>query len=199
MGQYNSFTDWVSIGNGLGFTQDALSGAAIPSSPYNISSVTVTEKFAPLIGINGTLNNGMTLNVEYRDGRTLTLNSAAGQLVEAITRSFVVGMSYKIANFSSVLKLKGKGTGVSNDLTMNLDIQMNNNTSLIRKIENNTAQATNGTKTLGINFKANYQLSKRVTLGAFFDHQVNTPLVSASAYPTTNTNAGLTMNMSLTR
>ena len=76
---------------------------------------------------------------------------------------------------------------------------MNNNTSLIRKIENNTAQATNGTKTLGINFKANYQLSKRVTLGAFFDHQVNTPLVSASAYPTTNTNAGLTMNMSLTR
>ncbi len=199
VGQYNSFTDWVSIGNGLGFTQDALSGAAIPSSPYNISSVTVTEKFAPLIGINGTLNNGMTLNVEYRDGRTLTLNSAAGQLVEAITRSFVVGMSYKIANFSSVLKLKGKGTGVSNDLTMNLDIQMNNNTSLIRKIENNTAQATNGTKTLGINFKANYQLSKRVTLGAFFDHQVNTPLVSASAYPTTNTNAGLTMNMSLTR
>ena len=199
VGSFNSFTDWIDIGNGLGFTQDAVTGNAIPSSPYNISSVTLTEKFAPLIGVNITLKNDMTFNCEYRDQRTLTLNSAAGQLVEAMTRSFVLGAGYKIANFNSVLKLKGKQKGVSNDLTMNLNVQMNNNTALIRKMDVNTTQATSGTRTFSVNFTANYQMSKRVTVGAYFDHQVNTPLVSATSYPTTNSNFGLSLNLSLAK
>ncbi len=200
VGSFSSYTDWVEIGNGLGFTQDALTSSPIPSSPYNISSITVTEKFAPLIGINATLHNNMTVNAEYRDSRTLTLNSSAGQVVEANTTSFVLGAGYKIANFASVLKMKGgKQTGVSNDLTLNLDFQLNSNNALIRKIADNTAQATSGTRTLNIKFTANYQMSKRVTLGAYFDHQVNTPLVSTTAYPTTNTNCGLSFNMSLVK
>ena len=199
VGSFSSFTDWVSIGEGLGFTQDALTNSAIPSSPYNISSVTITEKFAPLFGINATLNNGITLNAEYRDERTLTLNSSAGQVVEAGRKGFTLGAGYKIANFNSVLKIKTKQQGVSNDLTLNFNLQWSNNTALIRKIEDNSAQATSGTRTLGINFTANYVLSKRVTMGAYFDHQINTPLVSASAYPTTNSNYGLSINMSLAK
>ncbi|MBQ0115705.1 MAG: cell surface protein SprA [Bacteroidales bacterium] len=199
VGSYNSYSDWIQIGNGLGFTQDALSGAPVPSSPYNISSVTITEKFAPLIGVNASLNNNLTFNTEYRDQRTLTLNSAAGQIVEAVTKSFVIGAGYKIANFNSVLKMKGKQQGVSNDLTLNFDLSLNNNSALIRKIESNTAQATSGTRTFSVKFTANYQMSKRITMGAFFDHQVNTPLVSTTAYPTTNSNYGLSFNMSLTK
>ena len=199
MGSFNSFTDWVTIGNGLGFTKDALTDNPIPSSPYNISSVTLTEKFAPLIGINATMNNNVTFNIEYRDSRTLTLNSSAGQLVEANNKSFVIGAGYKIANFNSILKIKSKQQGVSNDLTLNLDFQLGNNNALIRKIEDNTAQATSGTRTLAINFTANYVLSKRITLGAYFDHQVNTPLVSSTAYPTTNSNYGISVNMSLAK
>lgn len=171
----------------------------MPSSPFNISSVTITEKFAPLLGVNATLNNNLTFNAEYRDSRTLSLNSSAGQLVEALTKSFVVGAGYKIANFNSVLKIKSKQQGVSNDLTLNFNFQLNNNTSLIRKIEDRTAQATNGVRTLGINFTANYVMSKRVTLGAYFDHQVNTPLVSTSSYPTSNSNYGISLNMSLAK
>lgn len=199
VGTFSSYTDWVSIGNGLGFTKDALTGNPMPSSPFNISSVTITEKFAPLLGVNATLNNNLTFNAEYRDSRTLSLNSSAGQLVEALTKSFVVGAGYKIANFNSVLKIKSKQQGVSNDLTLNFNFQLNNNTSLIRKIEDRTAQATNGVRTLGINFTANYVMSKRVTLGAYFDHQVNTPLVSTSSYPTSNSNYGISLNMSLAK
>ncbi len=200
VGSYSSYTDWIDIGNGLGFTEDALTGSPIPSSPYNISSVTITEKFAPLIGVDVTMHNNMTLNAEYRNSRTLTLNSSAGQLVEANTSKLVIGAGYKIANFASVLKMKGgKQQGVSNDLTLNLDFQLNNNNALIRKISDNTAQATSGTRTLNIKFTANYQMSKRVTLGAYFDHEVNTPLVSTTAYPTTSTNFGFSFNMNLVK
>ena len=145
------------------------------------------------------MNNNITFNAEYRDSRTLSLNTSAGQVVEANTRSLVIGGGYKIANFNSVLKIRKKQTGISNDLTLNLDFQLSNNTALIRKIEANTAQATSGTRTLGINFTANYVMSKRVTLGAYFDYQVNTPLVSTTAYPTTNANYGISLNMSLAK
>lgn len=199
VGSYNSFSDWVTIGNGLGFTKDVLTNGAIPSSPYDISSVTVTEKFAPLIGFTATLYNDLTLNVQYDDQRTLTLNSSAGQLVEASSASFSLGGSYKIANFNNVLKIKSKQQNVNNDLTFNLNVKMSSNTALIRKIESNTAQATNGTRTWTMNFTANYVVSKRITMGAYFDYQTNTPLVSTSSYPTTSSNYGLTINMSLVK
>jgi len=199
VGQFNSFSDWVTIGNGLGFTQDALTGGAIPSSPYNIASVSLTEKFAPLIGFTATFFNDMTLNAQFDDQRTLTLNSSAGQLVEASSRSFTLGGSYKIANFNQVLKIKSKQQNVNNDLTLNCNVKMSSNTALIRKIESNTAQATSGTRTWSINFTANYVVSKRITMGAYFDYQSNMPLVSTSSYPTTNSNYGLTINMSLVK
>ena len=199
VGNYTSFTDWAMIGENMGFTQDALTGNPIPSSPYNISNVTITEKFAPLIGVNATLQNGMTFNIEYRDSRTLSLNISSLQLVETLQKSFVIGAGYKIANFNKVLKIKSKQQNVNNDLTLNLDFQINNNNALIRKIDVNTAQATSGTRTLGINFTANYVMSKRITLGAFFEHQVNTPLVTTTSYPTSNSNYGISMNISLAK
>ena len=199
VGQYSSFTDWVSIGEGLGFTQDMLSGGAIPSSPYNIASVSLTEKFAPVIGFTATFFNDISLNAQYDIQRTLTLNPSAGQLVEATSKGFSLGGSYKIANFNQVLKLKTKQQNVNNDLTFTLNVKMSSNTALIRKIEFNTAQATNGTRTWSVNFAANYVVSKRITMGAYFDYQANTPLVSTSAYPTTSSNYGLTINMSLVK
>ena len=189
----------MTIGDGLGFTQNAVTGEAVPSSPYNISSVTLTEKFAPLVGFDATFYNDISFNAQYESQRNLTLNSSAGQLVEATSVSFSLGGSYKIANFNQVLKIKSKQQNVNNDLTLNLNVKMSSNSSLIRKIENNTAQATNGTRTWSINFTANYVMSKRITMGAYFDYQSNMPLVSTSAYPTTNCNYGLSINMSLVR
>ena len=198
VGSFTSFTDWITIGNGLGFTE-GLNREAIPSSPYNISSVTLTEKFAPFIGFSATLYNDITLNAQYNDQRTLTLNSSAGQLVEATNKQFSLGASYKIANFNQVLKIKSKQQNVNNDLTLNCNVQMSSNTALIRKFENNTPQPTSGTRTWGINFTANYVVSKRITMGAYFDYQTNTPLVSTSSYPTTNSNYGISINMSLVK
>ena len=199
VGSFSSYLNWASASGDLGFSLDELSGNPIPSSPYNISSVAITERFAPLIGVNFTLKNELQFNIEYRDQRTLTLNSAAGQLVEATSRGITVGAGYKIVNFNTVLKMKKSQTGVSNDLTVNADFSFQNNQALIRRIEGNYTQPTSGTNTLTMNFTASYVLSKRLTLSAFFDHQVNTPLVTTSSYPTTNSSYGLSLNLSLSR
>lgn len=200
VGSFSSYQQWVSAdGGNRGFVLDQQTQRPVPSSPFNISSVSITEKFAPLIGLNLTMNNNLNANAEYRDSRTLTLNSAAGQLVEANTKSLVIGAGYKIANFNTFLKMKGSQKGVNNDLTMNLDFVFSNSQALIRNIASNTAQATSGTRSITINFIANYVLSKKITIGAYFDHQINTPLISSSAYPTTNSNYGISINLSLAK
>ncbi|MDE6287159.1 MAG: cell surface protein SprA, partial [Muribaculaceae bacterium] len=200
VGSYSSYLNWVSVdGDRLGFTLDELTGNPVPSSPFNISSVAITERFAPLIGANVTLKNDLQLGVEYRDQRTLTLNSSAGQVVEATTRGFKFSAGYKIVGFNTVLKMKGSQQGVSNDLTLNAEVGIQQNQALIRRIENSYTQPTSGTNSFNINFTASYILSKRVTVSAYFDHQANSPIVTTSAYPTTNTSYGLSLNLSLAR
>ena len=200
VGSYSSYLNWISAdGSNLGFTLDELTGNPIPSSPYNISSVAITEKFAPLIGVAVTLKNELTVSAEYRDSRTLTLNTSAGQVVEATTRGLTIGAGYKIVGFNTFLKMKGSGVGVSNDLTLNADFSLQQTQALIRRIESNYSQPTSGTRTMNMNISANYVMSRRITMGMFFDHQVNTPIVSTSSYPTTNTSFGITLNLSLAR
>ena len=201
VGSYSSYLNWIEVDGkpDLGYTLDEISGQPIPSSPYNISSVAITEKFAPLLGLSVTLKNEMTFNAEYRDSRTLTLNTSAGQLVEATTKGLTAGIGYKIVGFNTVLKMKGSGQGISNDLTLNADFSYQESQALIRRIESNYAQPSTGTRAVTMNFTANYVMSRRLTLAMFFDHQINTPLVSNAAYPTTNTAFGFTLNLSLSR
>ena len=197
VGSFTSFLNWVESDGDFGFVRDELTGNPIPSSPFDISSVMITERFAPLIGLKVTLKNNVTGNIEYKDSRTLTLNSAAGQIVEASTTDFTIGAGYKIANFNTILKLKGSQTGVSNDLTINADFSFRKNQALIRRNEQKFNQATRGTRTTKMKVTANYVLSKRITVGAYFDHQINTPLVSSSSYPITNSNYGISVRLSL--
>ena len=119
--------------------------------------------------------------------------------MEANQKGITAGIGYKIVAFNTVLKMKGSQQGISNDLSLNLDFSFSESNALIRRIETAYTQATNGTRTININFAANYILSKRLTVGAYFDHQINTPLVSSTAYPTTNTSAGISFNLSLAR
>ncbi len=201
VGSYSSYLNWIGVdgSSSLGFTLDELTGQPIPSSPFNISSVAVTERFAPLIGAAVTLNNNMTINAEWRDQRTLTLNTSAGQVVEATTRGITLGLGYKIVGFNTVLKMRNTQAGVSNDLNITGDISYNFNQALIRRIETAFTQATSGTRTINLKLAAKYQMSRRLNIGAYFDHQVNTPVVSSNSYPTSSTAFGISFNLSLAR
>lgn len=200
VGSYSSFLNWMSAdGGGAGFIMDELTGNPIPSSQYNISSVAITEKFAPLLGASVTLQNDMTLSAEYRDARTLTLNTSAGQVVEANQRALTFGLGYKIVGFNTILKMKGTGVGISNDLTVNGEFSFGETQALIRRIETAYTQATSGMRNLSFNLSASYIMSRRLTLGAYFDHQITTPIVSSTSYPTTDTSFGFNVNLSLSR
>ncbi|MDR1203382.1 MAG: cell surface protein SprA [Tannerellaceae bacterium] len=197
VGTFSSFLNWVDAEqDGLGFVRDVLSNNPSPSSPYDISSVSITDGFNPLIGVDGTLLNNVTARAEYRTTRNLNLNVSSYQLVESHTKEFIVGLGYKLTEFNKVLKRRAS-QNFSNDLTVRMDFSYRMMQSLIRKLEDATSQATSGNVAKTVQFSADYGLSRALTLRAFYDLQINEPLVSSASYPTTNSSYGISIRFSL--
>ena len=182
--------------DGLGYIRDVLTGNPTPSSPYDISAVSLTESFNPLFGVNATMLNNLTGNIEYRKTRNLSLNISSYQVVESLSDEFVIGIGYKLTEFNKVLRMK-KSQDFSNDLTVNLDFSYRKMNSLIRKIEDGLSQATSGNIAKTIQFSAEYGLSRALTIRAFYDLQINEPIVSTASYPTSDSNYGISLRFSL--
>lgn len=100
VGSYASFATFQEFMNGLGFVTNATTGNPQPSSMFNISTVSINEAFAPLLGIDLTLQNNLTCKMEYRTTRVLTLSTTSVQINEALSKDWVVGLGYKISNFN---------------------------------------------------------------------------------------------------
>lgn len=197
VGAFTSFLNWVDAGqDGLGYIQSILTDNPTPSSPYSISSVSITESFSPLLGADATLLNNITLQADYATTRNLSLNISSYQLVEALSKKVTFVLGYKLTEFNKVLRMK-KARNFSNDLTVRLGFSYNRMQSLIRKIEDSFTQATSGNIAKTIQFSADYGLSRALTLRAFYDLQINEPLISNASYPTSNSNYGVSLRFSL--
>jgi cell surface protein SprA len=196
VGTYNSYLNWVQAGDGFGFVRDVFSGDPTPSSAFEISTVSFNEQFSPLIGLDATLLNNMTVGAKIQKMRNISLNISSYQVVETLSNDLTLSIGYKYADFNKILKIRKKGD-FSNDLTVRLDVSQRTNQSLIRKIEDLSAQMTQGASILSMQFSADYAFSKAVTLRAFYDRQINRPLVSSASYPTSNSNYGISLRMSL--
>ena len=90
-------------------------------------------------------------------------------------------------------------TGVNHDLNLRLDLSFRKQAAITRDIVTGTSSASSGNSAFKLSFMADYTLSRLLTLTAYYDQQVNTPLLSAGSYPTTTYDFGLSMKFSLTR
>lgn len=157
-----------------------------------ILQVGISEQFSPLFKVDVTMNNSITANVEFKRDRTLNLSFANNQLTEIKGNEIIVGGGYRIPN----VKFKVNGKTLNSDLDLKADIKIRRNRTLIRKIEEETNQVTTGQTIVTIKISADYAISKRFNLRLFFDRIVNNYDVS-SAFPTTNTQIGITARLTL--
>ena len=202
IGSFGSYSTWVGPDNAdkqIGFVRDVTTDAPRPSSAYDISNVTLTEAFSPLIGVNLTMKNSFSLKAEYRKQRNLALNVTSVQLTEGHTSELVIGGGYTIKNLSFIAKNKDGGQKkVSNDLKLQVDVSYKDVKMLLRKVEEGITQASSGNKVLAIKISADYVLSQKINLQLFYDHQGTTPLISSS-YPVKADNVGINIKLMLTR
>ena len=205
IGSYNTFQTFVNYMDGYGFVEDVQTGNPVPSSMYDISTVSINEQFSPLAGVDMTFKNSITAKVEYKTTRVLNLSMAANQIVETTSKDIVVGMGYTISNvklFGGGRNTKGKGgskDNTNNDIKLRADFSWRNQSALCRNIQQAYTQATQGNRAIKVSVSADYTLSKAITLRAYYDYQRNMPLVSSTSYPVTNSDFGISVRLSLTR
>jgi len=224
VGSYSSYSTWLEYMGGLGFITDAVSGNPVPSSMYNVSTVSINEAFSPLLGIDVTFFNNMTCKLEYRTTRVLSLSMTSVQINEALSRDWVLGWAYRINNFRFWAKnhrevknknkkgdssnnqqttqqnsSKGSNSRVNHDLNLRLDLSYRRQAAITRDIATMTSAASSGNTAFKFSFVADYTVSKLLTMSFYYDRQTNTPLLASSTYPTTTRDFGLSLKFSLTR
>jgi cell surface protein SprA len=202
IGAYKSNLTWVAMGDSrdFGYVSDGLNEQnAIPSSPYDISDVSLSEQFSPLFGVTVAMKNSMTGKVEFRKQRNLVLNLSSTQLIESTSDEYVVGFGYLLKDFDVILKLKSdQQSKIKNDLKISADLSYKDIKTLLRKVEENITQASSGNKLFTLKIIADYVFSSKVNIQLFYDRQASTPLISSS-FPVSSSNFGVSFKFMLTR
>lgn len=216
VGSYNTYSTFMSYMGSIGFIQDVTTGTPTPSSMYDVSTVSINEQFSPLIGVDMTFNNNLTFKAEYRKARVLTLSMTSQQLTETRSNDLVIGCGYKVADLNLFAprkrarrKQRNKksdekttpqaSTGFSNDLNLRFDLTFRDQSAINRDILSVRSQATSGNRAVQASFTADYALSRFLTLSAYYDRQMNRPLLTSSSYPTVTQDFGISLKFMLTR
>lgn len=165
-------------------------------SQHTINNITLSENWSPLIRVDMTLNNSLAINCEYKKGRSLSLGLSSRTITEMIDQEIVVGTGYRIKDVQLGKRFMIKGKPIKSDLNLKADLSFRNNQTIMRQIVERISQATGGTIIISLKIAADYIINERISIRAFYDRIITKPVTSLS-FPTTNTNAGVSLRLTL--
>jgi cell surface protein SprA len=170
----------------------------------DVSSVSISEQFAPLIGIDVAFKNNLTTKFEIRKSRNIALSLSNSMVTSSLTKEVVVGAGYKFTDLvffitpSTTVKTNSAQKPFTNDLNLTGDLSFRDNKTILYSIADDPQQPAQGQYIVTLKIAADYMLTERFNIRMFYDRIVNTPLV-ASSYPTANSDIGISLRFSLTQ
>ena len=180
---------------------DTISKNYIPY--FLVPNITITEQFAPLVGIDIMFTNQMQFKIEYTKQRTLSLSLIDFQLSETRSTEFAIGAGYRKKGMKLFggLKLpkflsKGKAGKLDNEVNFRFDMKVRDNVTVNNRLDQEATLPTGGSKEITFSPTIDYYLNSRVNLKFYFDQRRVIPYISSSA-PITNTRAGVQIRISL--
>jgi cell surface protein SprA len=159
-----------------------------------IQNVTLTERFSPLLGFDATWNikgQGLITKFEYKKDRSATLSLNNNQITEVLGSEWVIGSGYKFEK----VKLPIEKIPAS-ALNLRFDLSFRDNLTVVRKIVENTNQATAGQRVVSIKSSADYNVTQNLTVQVYYDQVINTPKI-ATSFPTGNMSTGIRLRFNL--
>ena len=166
-------------------------------SIYNMPSIVINQQFSPLIGVDVTFVNKISVRFDYKMAKTVTLSFSDFQLIENKSSTITAGAGYTIKGLKlGFIKVRGKPLRLNNDLKFKCDVSYRNSITVNHLIDEPIPQVTSGSTTLTISPAVDYMISKGINLSMFVDYSHTTPRV-LSSFPTTNITGGFKLKMSL--
>jgi cell surface protein SprA len=172
-----------------------LEGQFIPI--YVLNQVVLTERYAPLIGIDVLTKQRMNIAINYNRERNLGLNFSNSQVTEQASADFGLTLSYTKANVRIPFKINGQQKILKNDLQMRLDTKVGNTQQVQRKI-GEEATVTNGNLNFQFRPTLSYVINRSLNLTLYFERTVNDPRVT-TAYRRSNTAFGGQLRFNLSQ
>ena len=160
---------------------------------FLVPNITISEQFNPLVGVDMTFTNQMSVNFEFRKTRMLSLSLIDYQLAENRSTEVTVGVNWRK---KGVPGKKLLGMKLDNDVTFKLDFSLRDDATANSKLDQNTAFGTAGQKVISISPTIDYVVNSRVKLQFYFNQIITKPKIATTA-PITSTRAGLKMQISL--
>ena len=178
------------------YFRDTLTGNFIPF--FLVPNLTIQESFDPLIEVDMTFANQMSIRGEFRKTRQLSLSLIDYQLAENRSTEVTFGFNWrkKALPILKNIRIGKKGMKLDNDVTFRFDFSLRDDATANSKLDQGTSFGTAGQKVIRIAPSIDYILNNRVSLKFYFEQNRNIPKIS-NAFPITNTRAGLQVRISL--
>jgi cell surface protein SprA len=177
-------------------------GNFVAREQYN--TVSISEQLGPLIGVDVTLNSERgsepMFKFEVKQDRNVVFGLTNYQITETKSNAVVLGLGYTIPDIPNpFIRTYGKlpiKMLQETDLVIRADMNIRDNSTIIRKMVERQNQVTAGQKLISIKLSADLEVSDKLTLRAFYDHQITRPYISTS-FDTSNINSGVSLRFNL--
>jgi cell surface protein SprA len=174
---------------------DRVDGLLYLSPKYNVSNISISERFNPIIGVDAKLVNNMTAKFEIRSNRNVSLSFRNTEISETGGLEYVVGGGYVFKNFKVNINTANGKQSYENDLNIRMDLSIRNNQTIRRNIVEDITRKISGNKMYSLKTYADYMLNERFTIRIYLDYSMNKPLTNG--YKTSSLNGGVNLRFSL--
>lgn len=197
----NSFTSALLFADrlGLGYPSfiDTVSNNFVPY--FLVPNVTISERFAPLLGVDVQFTNQLNFKVDYGRSRTVSLSLVDYQVSEVRSVEITVGAGYRKRGMKLPFKIpfsKDDNRVLENDINFRFDLTYRDNAIANNILDQRNTIPTGGQKVLTLLPSIDYVLNNRVRMRLFFEQSRVVGYI-ATPPPVVNTRAGLQVNISL--
>jgi len=162
---------------------------------FVISQILISERFAPLIGLNLRTKSRLTARVEYKMERNLALNMSNAQITELNSNDFSLDIGYTKNKLKLPFKIRGGTIVLDNDIQFRLNFTIRDTKTLQRKIDEiNTI--TQGNINFQLRPTVQYTVNQRLNITLYFERNINEPRISSS-FKRSTTSFGTQIRFSL--
>ena len=144
-----------------------------------LSTITMSEKFAPMIGVQFQTKSRISGQLAYNQSRDVAMSLSNAQVAELSNKDLTASMGFTRQNVRIPFRINGAYKRLKNDLTFSLALTFRDTRTIQRKLDAEQI-LTAGNVNFQFRPQVSYIVNRRLNFNFYFDRTFNDPLVSNS-------------------
>ncbi|SOD92589.1 T9SS outer membrane translocon Sov/SprA [Spirosoma fluviale] len=162
---------------------------------FAMSTITMSEKFQPLIGVQFQTKSRISGRLEYNQSRDVALNLSNSQVAELSNKDLTASIGFTRQNVRIPFLINGAVKRLKNDLTFSCNLTLRDTRAIQRKLDAEQI-ITAGNVNFQLRPQVSYIVNRRLNFNFYFDRTFNDPLVSNS-FRRATTSGGIQVKFNL--